>query len=125
MTPPDYAETVARADDWLTHKRYADISSTNSEPTTADAYCIIHDLLTIVRQQREVVERLPVTADGVPCAGDMDLWAVGTNGVIYEIKCNPYGLWVKDCPEDTEWDMHEHCYSTREAALAERGEGDE
>lgn len=62
----------------------------------------------------DIIGKLPLTADGVRCAGTMDLWTIAGDEIL-EIECNEYGLWVKD-EHHQQWDLHNTCYSTLEAA---------
>jgi hypothetical protein len=135
IATPDYAEVVSRAEKIISLEAQRNEFRHGEEGLSLDVECI-RDLLAIVRQQREVVERLPVTADGV---------RVGPGSIVY-LDISKYSRW--SCfgvvsMLTTGWDYRnevatfdntpegntpgqietvtfdiEECYSTHEAALA-------
>jgi len=67
-----------------------------------------------IEQLREVVRRLPLTADGVVVLPNMDVFILAPDGTIFEARTHRNHA----VSENSEWYETSVCYSTREAADA-------
>lgn len=87
-------------------------------------YLHLNEAASLIRSLCEIVEKLPVTADGVPITPGMKLWTdndgeieSGTITSLYPVN----GEMMVGC---SGWEQAPRdCYSTREAALAAAGKG--
>ena len=119
----------------MSDEELAEVREFLTLPTSQSAYLActvtdirIHRLLARLDALQALVDKLPKTADGVPVVDGDELYhpSVGDNsmfGVHAETKA--YWIWNSGPNEGSHWtDTISSCYSTREAALAAKVEGD-
>lgn len=119
----------------------AEVQARDNATFAASARTALPLALAELRRLREIVERLPTTADGVPIALGMNLWLEGgmltSEGVGVLSITDPDHRHPDDYPVGERWCItvrdgcgdeltvwNGQCYSTREAALAARERGE-